>query len=101
VRVCGFPHSQRFCQRSPVAIANLHPLCAPEEWTLPHHLPADGAAASRHGILGRMILRMMRDPANRGPAPLARLVALLLVVGLVALSAPVLIPVVRWIVDLL
>ena len=43
---------------------------------------------------------MMRDPAGR-PAPLARLLALLLVVGLVALSAPVLIPVVQWIVDLL
>jgi hypothetical protein len=48
-----------------------------------------------------MLLRLMRDPANRGPAPLARLVALVLLVGLVAMSAPVLIPVVRWVVNLL
>jgi hypothetical protein len=32
---------------------------------------------------------------------MARLVAVLLVVGLVALSAPILIPVIRWVVDLL
>jgi hypothetical protein len=76
-------------------------LCAPEEWTLSHATPVDRAAVPGHGILGPMILRMMRDPASRGPAPLARLVALLLVIGLVGLSAPVLIPVVRWIVDLL
>jgi hypothetical protein len=44
---------------------------------------------------------MMRDPGSGRPAPLARLLAVLLVVGLVALSAPVLIPVVRWVVDLL
>jgi len=45
---------------------------------------------------------MMRDPGGTGrPAPLARLVAVLLVVGLVALTAPILIPVVRWVVDLL
>jgi len=44
---------------------------------------------------------MMRDPGTGRPAPLARLLAVLLVVGLVALSAPVLIPVVRWVVDLL
>jgi hypothetical protein len=45
---------------------------------------------------------MMRDPGGKGrPAPLARLVAVLLVVGLVALTAPILIPVVRWVVDLL
>jgi len=44
----------------------------------------------------------MRDPGGTGrPAPLARLVAVLLVVGLVALTAPILIPVVRWVVDLL
>jgi len=43
----------------------------------------------------------MRDPGTGRPAPLARLLAVLLVVGLVALSAPVLIPVVRWVVDLL
>jgi hypothetical protein len=44
---------------------------------------------------------MMRDPVSGRPGPLARLVAVVLVVGLVGLSAPVLIPVVRWVVDLL
>jgi hypothetical protein len=44
---------------------------------------------------------MMRDPVSGRPGPLARLVAVLLVLGLVGLSAPVLIPVVRWVVDLL
>ena len=48
-----------------------------------------------------VLLRMMRDPVSGRPAPLARLVAVLLVVGLVALTAPILIPVVRWFVDLL
>ena len=51
---------------------------------------------------GPVLLRMMRDPGGTGrPAPLARLVAVLLVVGLVALTAPILIPAVRWVVDLL
>jgi hypothetical protein len=48
-----------------------------------------------------VLLRLMRDPVNGGPAPLARLVALLLIVGLVGLNSPVLIPVVSWIVNLL
>jgi hypothetical protein len=41
------------------------------------------------------VLRLLRDPA------LIRVVALALVVGLVAVTAPVLFPVVRWVVDLL
>jgi hypothetical protein len=44
---------------------------------------------------------MMRDPVSGRPAPLARLLAVLLVAGLVGLSAPVLIPVLGWVVDLL
>jgi len=44
---------------------------------------------------------MMRDPVRGGPAPLARLIALVLLLGLLGLSAPVLIPVLRWVVDLL
>ena len=36
-----------------------------------------------------------------GPSPLARLIALLLVIGMLGISVPVLIPVFRWIVDLL
>jgi hypothetical protein len=48
-----------------------------------------------------VLLRLMRDPQTGRPGPLARLMAVLLVAGLVGLSAPVLIPVVRWVVDLL
>ena len=44
---------------------------------------------------------MLRDPVNGGPAPLARLIALVLLLGLLGLSAPVLIPVLRWVVNLL
>ena len=36
-----------------------------------------------------------------GHSPLARLIAVLLIVGLLGLSVPVLIPVFRWIIDLL
>jgi len=45
-------------------------------------------------MLGR-VLRLLRDPA------LTRLVAVAIVVGLVALSAPVLLPLVRWVLGLL
>ena len=48
-----------------------------------------------------MLLRMLREPGTGRPGPLARLLAVLLVIGLVALSAPVLVPVVRWVVSLL
>jgi hypothetical protein len=41
------------------------------------------------------MLRLLRDPA------LTRVVAVAVVVALVALSAPVLLPVVRWVLDLL
>jgi hypothetical protein len=43
----------------------------------------------------------MRDPVHGGPAPLARLLAFVLLVGLVGLSAPVLILVLSWVVNLL
>jgi hypothetical protein len=45
-------------------------------------------------MLGR-VLRLLRDPA------LIRVVAVAVVVGLVAVSAPVLLPLVRWVFDLL
>jgi hypothetical protein len=45
-------------------------------------------------MLGR-VLRLLRDPA------LTRLVAAVIVVGLVALSAPVLLPLVHWVFGLL
>jgi hypothetical protein len=41
------------------------------------------------------VLRLLRDPA------LLRVVAVAVVVGLVAVSAPVLLPLVRWVVGLL
>jgi hypothetical protein len=45
-------------------------------------------------MLGR-VLRLLRDPA------LTRLLAAAIVVGLVVLSAPVLLPLVRWVFGLL
>ena len=45
-------------------------------------------------MLGR-VLRLLRDPA------LTRLVAVAIVVGLLLLSAPVLLPLVRWVFGLL
>jgi hypothetical protein len=45
-------------------------------------------------MLGR-VLRLLRDPA------LTRLLAAVIVIGLVALSAPVLFPLVRWVLGLL
>jgi hypothetical protein len=47
------------------------------------------------------MLRMLLGTRSRGHSPLARLVAVLLLIGLVGVSAPVLIPVVRWIIELL
>jgi hypothetical protein len=41
------------------------------------------------------VLRLLRDPA------VTRVVAVVVVVGLIAVSAPVLWPVVRWVIDLL
>jgi hypothetical protein len=48
-----------------------------------------------------MLLRMLREPATGRPGPLARLVALLIVIGLFALTGPVLVEVVRWVAGLL
>ena len=44
---------------------------------------------------------MLLGTASGGPSPLARLIAVLLIVGLLGISAPVMIPVFRWIVNLL
>lgn len=43
-----------------------------------------------------MVLRAMRQPRAGRPSALARLLAVLVVVGMVAVSAPVLVPVARW-----
>jgi hypothetical protein len=48
-----------------------------------------------------VLLRMLHHTSDGRPSPLARLVALLVLVGLVGLSAPVLIPVAVWIFELL
>lgn len=50
-----------------------------------------------------MILRMLRSSttSGNGPSPLARLLAVLVLIGMLGISAPVLIPVLRWIVNLL
>ena len=47
------------------------------------------------------LLRALRQPRAGRPSGLARVVALAVVVGLVMLSAPMLIPVVRWFLALL
>ncbi len=47
-----------------------------------------------------MLLRALREPRTGSPSPLARLLALLLVMGLIGVTAPVLVPVVRWLIDL-
>ena len=43
-----------------------------------------------------MLLKVMRQPLAGRPSGLARLLALLVVVGMVTVSAPVLVPVARW-----
>jgi hypothetical protein len=49
-----------------------------------------------------VILRMLRGhETGSGHSPLARLVALLLIIGLAGISAPVLIPVIAWVLHLL
>jgi hypothetical protein len=47
------------------------------------------------------MLRMLLGTEAGGHSPLARLIAVLLIVGLLGISVPVLIPVFRWVVNLL
>jgi len=47
-----------------------------------------------------MVLRALRSPRQGGPSPLARGLAVLVLAGLVLVSAPVLLPVVSWFLDL-
>lgn len=47
------------------------------------------------------VLRLLREPRTGRPAPIARLVALVAALGLLAVSAPVLLPVARWFFTLL
>lgn len=46
------------------------------------------------------MLRHLRDPSGR-PSTRVRVIALLAAAGLIALSAPAIIPVVRWLADLI
>ena len=47
-----------------------------------------------------MLLRALRGDRAGSPSPLARLLAVMLVLGLIGVTAPVLVPVVRWVVGL-
>jgi hypothetical protein len=48
-----------------------------------------------------MLLRLLREPSTGRPARGARLLAVLLVAGMVGFSAPVLMPVFSWLAGLL
>jgi hypothetical protein len=48
-----------------------------------------------------VILRMLREPFTGKPGPLARMIAVLVLIGLVAATGPVLVVAVRWVADLL
>jgi len=47
------------------------------------------------------MLRMLLGTEAGGHSPLTRLIAVLLIVGLLGISVPVLIPVFRWVIGLL
>lgn len=47
-----------------------------------------------------MLLRALREPGTGRPSPLARMLAALVVLGLLALSAPTLMPVLHWFMSL-
>jgi hypothetical protein len=44
-----------------------------------------------------VLLRLLREPGSGRPAPIARVLALLVVVGLLLGAGPVLLPLVRWV----
>lgn len=48
-----------------------------------------------------MFLRMLREPGTGRPAPLARLLALLVVLGMLAIGAPALLTALGWLFALL
>jgi hypothetical protein len=47
------------------------------------------------------VLRLLRSPGRQGPAPLTRLLALVVVVAMIALAAPLLVGAVGWVLSLL
>jgi hypothetical protein len=50
--------------------------------------------------MGDVVLRALRQPRAGQPSPLARALALLVVLGMIAVSAPVLVLVARWFLQL-
>jgi hypothetical protein len=48
-----------------------------------------------------VLLRMLREPRTGRPAPLTRLLAVLLAGALIGISAPVLLPMLAWVIGLL
>jgi hypothetical protein len=47
------------------------------------------------------MLRMLRGPEAGGHSPLTRLIAVVLIVGLLGFSVSILIPALRWVIGLL
>lgn len=75
--------------RSPVALARLHLALG------------DRGADGGDRWDPRGVLRLLQEPRGGRPAPLTRLIALLVVVAMVSLAAPAVIPVVGWVLSLL
>jgi hypothetical protein len=48
-----------------------------------------------------VLLRLLREPRTGRPAPIARLVALVVVLGLLLGAGPVLVPIARWLTSML
>ena len=65
----------------------------------PAHLAQHGCG--RACDPGRVLLRMLREPHTGRPGPLARLLAVLVLLGMIGLAAPVLVPLVFWVLRLL
>ena len=71
------------------------------------HLPAEVDGLRHTPVVpstchpGAMLLRLLREPSTGRPARGTRLLAVVLVVGMVGFSAPVLMPVFSWLTGLL
>jgi hypothetical protein len=48
-----------------------------------------------------VFLRLLREPRTGRPAPIARMVALVVVLGMLVAAGPVLLPLTRWVVSFL
>ena len=63
--------------------------------------PSGGATAAASTCEAVPVLRLLRDGSTGGPARGVRLVALLVAVAMLGLSATALAPALRWLLDLL